>query len=278
MYRILPAFLVLVLLASACRLGRRDAPNPPTGKVDLCLDNDECEYGVCIDVEADGYGSFCTKVCLETDCPEPMLCTTFSDGNRFCAYPGSTRPQGLGGHCASPGECRSGICFDLVGDDRAAYCSQPCTVGGCPAGMTCAGPDGPDARCIYGAPLGHQAVGEVCNDELDCASYLCIELADAPLAPFCSMACREDGGCPANMACLTFEDNRRLCAYPLSSLPVQPVGGDCLYDDDCASFICIDVHDDRHGAFCTGPCRGHLDCPGSMVCQYLAGLGLTCIY
>lgn len=57
-----------------------------------------------------------------------------------------------GQSCTHDLECRSEICFD---DEDGAFCTEPCTQGSCPEGLSCRVPqDGGQALCLRQIPTG----------------------------------------------------------------------------------------------------------------------------
>ncbi len=94
---------------------------------DRCYFDEQCASGDCAIAADDSRRSFCSQPCKKSsDCPATMSCT--KDG---CAYRAPS-PGALGGVCAQPGDCASGLC-------HADRCTQPCVPTGasCPSGYAC---------------------------------------------------------------------------------------------------------------------------------------------
>jgi len=101
-----------------------------------CLDNDECDSGVCIFV---GTGGRCTRLC-DSDCPADWGCFGVID----VIDPGQVDNvcvpviDQLCSACSGDSECTQlGMDRCLAYPDGDKYCSRDCRTVGCPSGYAC---------------------------------------------------------------------------------------------------------------------------------------------
>jgi hypothetical protein len=245
------------------------------GLGDRCEDDTRCQSGLCLDITDDGLPAFCSTYCYAGVCPAGMSCRAVVSGGSVCGFDGPPAGGEVGAACRFDLECVSGLCIDIALDERGKFCSRDCSERACPLDMVCASLDDGGAVCVLPPPEGQGAVGQACRSAIDCRSGDCIDVVGDPYGPFCTAPCRSDGDCPDSMGCFAGSDGARRCLHRTGS---AVVGAFCRNDADCAAGLCIDVYGDMAGAYCTDTCRGDVDCPSSMRCADLAGLGPTCIY
>jgi hypothetical protein len=109
----------------------------------------DCRSGLCIDVETDATGPFCTAACTsDGECASEMACLPLSTGDLRCVF--RTGSAGIGRDCRTDADCASGLCIDVQGDGRGAFCADACRATlDCPPAMRCLELDGLGPTCIY---------------------------------------------------------------------------------------------------------------------------------
>ncbi len=233
-----------------------------------CSVGTECVGGLCAGTPA---GSVCSQTCDPMrptfGCPPSFYCASepgFCDG--FCV-PGTVGTAPLETTCAADTECGSGLCRD-PGDGRRR-CLDPCRGdrGDCLDGDVCVASDGACSVCIeagaFGSPRG---LGEVCMDDTQCRSGLCV-VRDG--VGECAEPCAGGTRCDAGFACV---DGTCLLARE------QPVGGPCVTSADCALGAVCAAQGERR--WCTATCSAEAPCPigfqcvdvGTMICAPVGGL------
>jgi hypothetical protein len=150
----------------------------------------------------------------------------------------------LGAPCAGGPDCGSGICAGTLGLLATGTCVG-CTDGSC----------GADESCGYGAPASPvrhvptecvanaaKVLGETCARDAECASSLCVVASGDGLGE-CS-SCRSNADCAAGQSCglaWGVNDLGATIAQPAVCAPsqhLQPSGGACASNGDCASSMC----------------------------------------
>lgn len=240
---------------------------------EACEDSAVCVGGLCAATPA---GTVCTQACdpmrPTIGCPPSFYCaSTAGSCDGFCV-PGTLAAAPLETLCSADTECASGLCRD-PGDGRRR-CLDPCRGdrGDCLDGDVCVAADGACSVCIdAGTFTGPRGLGEVCMNDAECRSGLCV-LRDGvgECATPCGAGCGEGFAC-VNGSCLVQRD--------------QPVGGPCLSSDDCAlGAVCAAQGDSR---WCTAICSEDAPCPlgfqcvpagDNMICAPVGGLvGEACM-
>ncbi len=198
--------------------------------------------------------------------PSPGSCTSDSDCepgercDRGVCVPSGGGSVPLGGACAEHGECATGTCFGGV-------CTQTCDwpVGACPSGFYCDGlaTGACGAGVCLAGTAGGGAIGDACNDNLDCGNFYCfLGVCSEPCNPETVGACPGGGVCQVGaLAC------RGACGAAGS------LGDPCDANAECASEMCAASGEDR---FCTQLCDGSSPCPEGYGCTS-AGAVNVCV-
>ncbi len=220
-------------------------------------------------------GAVCTKTCCASeDCPRDFACYGPGTGGNYCVRAtqlprGTARGTTRGGApCATPSDCRSGVCLDLNGAKR---CADACCIDGpCPGGGVCQlATVETHLTMACGQPAsGSVGSGQSCSIDA-CANGLC-------LSNTCRPRCCGKASCEAKTfhACVYLSQPGALvqeyvpgCLYPGSAPPgVGQVGSACPNgDSDCETHMC----EPSTGA-CTDVCCTDADCaayPGYTACR-----------
>jgi hypothetical protein len=147
--RACPLGMICVQLDDGRRVCAAEPPAGEGGVGQTCRSAIDCRTGLCIDVDSDSYGPYCSAACAsDGDCPTDMGCLAGQDGVLRCIFRSGSQP--IGAFCRSDAECASGICIDVHGDAAAAYCTDSCRGAiDCPGNMACGDLPGLGPSCIY---------------------------------------------------------------------------------------------------------------------------------
>lgn len=233
----------------------------------VCAEDADCDSGLCLAV---GIGArverICTALCCsERHCPPGFGCL-YVAGVRYC-LPGRFNLAGdgftaeMGQACGAGGNnCRSGLCD--VGRDRCL--GACCTDADCLGRLCFWGATQGGNRTFCDIPLGLGRTGELCFNELDCASGVCIPTGAEPPQPpgQCADLCCKNADCPGAYVCGQVLGPERSLVTACVPLPrgQRPEGEPCADGAECASGLCIE------GA-CAEPCCFDVDCRGAARCR-----------
>lgn len=165
----------------------------------------------------------------------------------------------LGGACALPTDCTSGVCFDLgSAGARDLRCVRACGRGeDCPSGFGCYNQSGV-RLCLSASYLGGGAyagsAGATCASNADCRSTFCD-------GNRCKEVCFDDSDCSGGRCRLrrvTPTARFGTCDGPAG---VGPKGASCTMGSDCASGVCVSSL-----MTCAGLCRTSLSCAAGEFC------------
>ena len=165
----------------------------------------------------------------------------------------------LGGACALPSDCTSGVCFDLgSGGAQDLRCVRSCGRGeDCPNGFGCYNQSGV-RLCLSASYLGGGAYagspGAACASNADCRSTFCD-------ANHCLEVCFDDSDCGAGRCRLrrvTPTSRFGTCDGPAGT---APKGATCMVGSDCASGVCLSSL-----RTCAQLCRNSLSCAAGEFC------------
>jgi len=250
----------------------RAIPGDPPDDYDCyqtCNDNNDCEYGTCVDGECIGGECSSDEECddanvcngveectADAECtnPDDLVCDNFCDPidgcidclqDSDCSY-GTCSPEGVcvGGECTSDGDCddgdecngletctNEGVCID--GEDLV--CDDFCNpLIGC-------------VECLTGddCPFG------TCSGTGDCLPGGCSGNGDCDDENICTgvETCTNEGRCtePDDLECDDFCDPVEGCV-------------ECLANDDCPFGTCVE------GACAAGDCSSDADCDDDDIC------------
>ncbi len=241
---------------------------------DVCVADDDCRVGRCIDPAAFGASGEprCSHLCCNSsDCGAPsegLVCwLPASTTGGMCwpaealdrPAPGIGRP---GASCSGPSDCRSGVCDGSVCSDACcddSYCDDPdvCRV------KASGAVEGPTFAC--GQPFGPGLSG-ICESPDDCASGMCVpgnDMVDICATPCCSSADCESvliGTVLRPVACVPIDGRLRGCGQILPITAVGGLGAPCENGDDCRSGLCVDRPE---GRICSDTCCRDADCGDS---------------
>jgi hypothetical protein len=134
-------------------------------------------------------------------------------------------------------------------------------------------PCGFDGECAQGCaavdidcPLGARA-GDLCEEDVDCETRLCLEAPDDPRIGYCSDTCDPARGletCPPPFSTCVEQAGEPVCVYTGPTPSAQ--GAPCEADDECRSGLC-----DTASEICVEECSGPSDCAEPYSCQDVDG-------
>lgn len=174
----------------------------------------------------------------------------------------------LGGDCAFPQQCATGVCEKLLG-----YCGRHCQVDGdCGQAGTICVDVGSHHTCVPSDRLGENARGEACNLDFQCADGLCARFRGPR---FCTARC--DGNpaaCGAGYECLDLVVTQAgTTTTQATCVPVgardRAFGAVCDLQSDCASGLC-------ENGRCASLCTRDGDCPAQQFPVLGSGTDKTC--
>lgn len=238
--------------------------------------------GVCIATRVDTFRWLLDPVLREQGgcvAGDPETCDGFDNNCDRVIDEGCTAP---GEPCETAEECPTGRCEEV---DGVAICTSPCDPTDrepCWAGAFCKEIEGAcgEGWCRLGS-AGEGDAGELCDDDVDCASLMCRDPGDGQHR--CTTRCALDAfECPSGQGCAEVGQGCGGC-FPLegSTWP-RGLGEDCTDDAGCRSESCVSEPD---GRYCSRPCGAGVDpCPELMHCRAgrcvrgdLAELGQRCL-
>lgn len=185
------------LCMPASRVGR---PTPGTkDTAESCGSGAECRSAVCA-------GSMCQDTCCsDGNCPGQLAACAYQamQGSGWQTFTCADRTgAGFGEFCPTDASCKSDVCF-------GALCTKPCCrVSDC-GGLfekcwyTKYTPSGDVVKsCTDGDPPGSLNNGQVCTQDSDCKSSICVTPEGG--TAYCSDACCKSSDCgnPDNFSCL----------------------------------------------------------------------------
>jgi len=267
----------------------------PVGSGDVgtpCDSADNCNDGlVCL-------GDQCSRPCIgsgkggEEDCPLGSACYDFKsgtlDGLRMCvgstllnaSTPGQPFDMAPGDDCTLRNGCQTGNCFADTNCARSCGANRDCSVGDvCYAAMDSSGVHTAEHLCFDSDLANYAAVGEYCNNSVECDSGLCVGtcgilgIRDCNSSKDCSLLslchgtcanhCRSNADCPTGEACNPwattasyFEGVVTVCTTKFFN-GTATYGASCTSSSQCASDWCV-------GGICTTPCGTSADCTGAL--------------
>ncbi len=165
------------------------------------------------------------------------------------------------------------------GESSCKHDGQCCEVAGtCPEGCEFADPDcdacGLDGVCTQGCPKKDLDcdragfAGELCDNNEECESLLCIPSRDDDRVKFCSQTCDPDiadpgSDCEGPLTVCQKGDDQSVCQFSLAQLAPSVQGAECTEPENCRSKIC-----DTKDSICVEPCNGpDAVCPEGFVCR-----------
>jgi hypothetical protein len=192
----------------------RRSPTGATAAGADCIDSKDCRSGLC-------KGGRCVdSCCSDTDCTGGSVCqkTTVdvpppAKIGWACAakVAGATLPSGA--NCSGGTSCPGGNCCEnrnCLGSP-VVRCRPPCcTTNDCKSAggefAACAyaqisGTSDQTRFCIDQANVGVLTIGDTCNSNFDCQSFLCAPVLDTDTDKKCSEPCCEDANCPTDRVC-----------------------------------------------------------------------------
>ena len=239
-------------------------PNAPKGTKKLgetCATTFDCVTPLfCQSVSAGP--SFCSQNCLPAtpNCPSGFTCLAYNGDPKggACFALGTTA---LGSTCTAALACKSGLCVDL---GNGYVCSQPCTIGSCPAGQVCTPLLGGGGVCTTVAPK--LADGAACTESSACASGLCVGGATTAK---CVAACSATKPCVAGMECLPLKGGAGAC---FKAEVKNDAGAPCTSGANCKSGLCVGS---ETSAVCVDACNPNV-CKAGYLCGALVGGKSAC--
>ncbi|GEM_PF-3039842 len=179
----------------------------PTGAT--CKLGKECVSGQCV---IDGGKQFCTQTCKPTDpltCPCGMECHDKGKGPQ-CFHGKPVACLGAGDPCTAGSQCKSGLC-------PVGVCLADCDVVAGPVGCPAA-----EAGCLRlqtgkrkgrCSKPGSKPIGEVCAEDVECATLLCAADPDVGGGKRCIQPCAgKDGSCGTGLYCHSLGGEIGVCA------------------------------------------------------------------
>lgn len=190
------------------------APNGDA-RVDLFVD-DFIKPWIAANDPACGHDYLCVRFGCDAD-PDCEPCGADGTCTSGCALPDPDCPTSdLGEICQTDTQCKSGLCVYWRGDPNTKFCSQPCTAGACPSGMSCQDVPPEGNICYYDDPPAG-VLGDDCTTATDCGSYVCDQ---GQCVVSCDLSVGK--GCPADFEC-SMGDTGYYCFGIASDAP----GGCC---------------------------------------------------
>ncbi len=165
-----------------------DPGTPKKGFGDPCLEAEECESDLCLDVGIAGTG-FCTKACARSkDCGAGFSCYPVSADQKVCA------PSDVG----TPVDCTASTCFGLVTLQNGlgqCVCSADCLdASDCPSNMVCSYAQTQTGNVKVCIPFGNP-----CTSADDCYQQACA--GEPGSTGFCTATCETTLDCPGGAVC-----------------------------------------------------------------------------
>jgi V8-like Glu-specific endopeptidase len=244
-----------------------------------CLTSKDCTSEICMPAAGKW---ICTQQCDSKSCPNEDKCLVYSgsEASKVCLPGSATSLKGVGADCTKDADCKSNICAKI--SDHQQICTQICDTlkQNCPATFKCMA-SVLGGLCVPGGPPGKQ-LGEVCDDDYDCASNTCAKLSGtAVCASWCDKS--SPNACPTGFICQGIAGKTQgLCLKGTVKPPTKKAfGTDCAKHDECESGLCGADADGR--TFCTATCDPAQGCTasagydcvpagdGTHVCAPLAG-------
>ena len=227
-----------------------DTPKVPVGE--SCTRDSDCESNVCV-MEPDGVSRVCRSMCTAggIDCLANEICASLGDGRSACMPGAPAGPRSDGSPCDAHEDCRSGLCYFVLG----AYdpsCRSECDPvrADCPTGWECV---------TYGvADVGicmarRGATGTGCLTGADCTTGMCRN-------DVCVQSCTA-AVCPCGFQCTNDPELRTVCV-PDAAATCFPVGASCDSDAACTSGLCV-------GGLCRAACKVlGAACPAGQACVH----------
>ncbi len=167
-----------------------------------------CEPGLnCVPFDGD---PICVSTCAPFgDCPDDSGCLPFGGNVWLCIEGGEGE---IGESCNRNFDCGTGLVCAPSGFN-ANSCFEPCNpnrTDGCGLGVGCNDLE-LDGESVGICSPGEFELGEACNGDFDCRSFLC---AFADDTTFCSLQCEGDRDCPEDWTCGATPNNGDVCFAP----------------------------------------------------------------
>ncbi|MBX3207989.1 MAG: hypothetical protein KF764_23280 [Labilithrix sp.] len=278
----------------------RDGPSGPSPIGGDCVVDGDCAAGLLCgtstilttQIVPANSKPICTKpCCASTDCPSGFVCHAAATGGNYCvsaARADRTLPpsggKAVGQTCASPSECRYGLCTGRCQNDGSKFCdkAEDCGGGEC-MNRRCSDSCCEASQCTSGstcrvmtvathivwacgtANAGGKELDASCVQNSECRNDNCV-FGTFP-AKRCTPPCCSSSDCTAlgftnNVCAYGSNGNDRIkwCFEPNSA--GAAIGATCSSDTDCLSRYC-----DSELRKCLNVCCTDSDCANDETCR-----------